>query len=242
MFFQTKQCLFGAERLEMQQKRECVSETFLVMCVVYTTCLLLSNLIAGKIISIFNISLPAAVILFPITYVLCDVFTEVYGFKKAKNVIWLGFACNLVAVFVYLIAIVLPYPDFWLNQEAFSTVLGTTPRILVASFLGYLIGEFSNSIILSKLKVKMCGKKLWVRTILSTIAGQLLDSACFIFIAFFGIIKIDLLIEMMIFQYMWKLCGEIVLTPITYIVINSLKAKENIDVYDLNTKYNIFKL
>ena len=95
----------------MQQKRECVSETFLVMCVVYTTCLLLSNLIAGKIISIFNISLPAAVILFPITYVLCDVFTEVYGFKKAKNVIWLGFACNLVAVFVYLIAIVLPYPD-----------------------------------------------------------------------------------------------------------------------------------
>ena len=150
-----------------------VSKLFLIITVVYVTCLLLSNLVAGKMWAVTsNITLPAAVILFPITYIFGDIFTEVYGFKNARIIIWLGFACSFFAVGVYMITIGLPHPDFWTNQEAYATVLGTTPRVGAASFIGYLFGEFSNSMVLSKLKVMTGVKKLCVRTILSTLVGE----------------------------------------------------------------------
>lgn len=225
----------------MNKDHEYVSKIFVVICAMFITCLLLSNLVAGKIIRIVNISLPAAVILFPITYIFGDVFTEVYGFQKSKMIIWLGFACNLFAVFIYVVTIALPYPEFWTGQEAFRIVLGTTPRILVASLVGYLFGEFTNSIILSKLKVKMAGRKLWMRTIFSTIVGEAFDTIIFIFISFWGNVNGGILLQMMIFQYIWKVCYEIILTPVTYIVVKWLKNKEGIDVFDYKIKYHIFK-
>lgn len=225
----------------MDRNNENVSNTFVGVCVLFVTCLLLSNVIAGKIVNIANATMPAAVVLFPITYILGDIFTEVYGFKKARTIIWLGFACNLFAVIIYMITVALPYPDFWDGQESYVKVLGTTPRILIASLFGYVFGEFSNSVILSKLKVKMIGSKLWIRTISSTVVGEALDTVIFIFISFWGNVANETLLEMICFQYFWKVCYEVVLTPITYIVINYLKRKEGIDVYDQNVKYHIFE-
>ena len=217
------------------------SSLFLYLAVAFVSCLLLSNLIAGKLISVFGAVVPAAVILFPITYILGDVFTEVYGFRAARKIIWCGFACCLLAVVVYAATIVLPYPDYWNNQDAYATVLGTTPRIFAASIAGYLFGEFLNSVVLSKMKVRANGKRLWHRTILSSVVGQALDTLIFIAIAFSGMYETSVIWGMIAFQYIWKLCYEAALTPLTCFVINRVKQREGVDVYDVGEKYNPFK-
>ena len=217
-----------------------VSKLFLIITVVYVTCLLLSNLVAGKMWAVTsNITLPAAVILFPITYIFGDIFTEVYGFKNARIIIWLGFICSFFAVGVYMITIGLPHPDFWTNQEAYATVLGTTPRVAAASFIGYLFGEFSNSMVLSKLKVMTGGKKLWVRTILSTLVGEGFDSVIFVTVSFWGTMENATLLQMIFFQYLFKVCYEIIFTPATYAIVNWIKRKEEMDTFDYNVKYRI---
>ena len=216
-----------------------ISRRFLNITVLYVTCLLLSNLIAGKMWAIGSISLPAAVILFPVTYILADIFTEVYGFERARTVIWLGFGCSFFAVLVYLVTIALPYPDFWQNQEAFQAVLGTTPRVAIASLAGYLFGEFSNSVILSRLKVKMGGRKLWVRTIGSTIVGEGFDSVIFITISFLGTYPLAVIGQMILFQYLFKVAYEILCTPFTYAVVGWLKKKEAVDTYDYDVSYRV---
>lgn len=225
----------------MKKEKVMVSRLFAILGIVYVTCLLLSNLIAGKMMALGSITLPAAVILFPITYILGDVFTEVYGFKSMRTVIWAGFACSAFAVGIYMITIILPHPDFWTNQEAYETVLSTTPRVFIASLAGYLFGEFSNAMILSKLKVATKGKRLWVRTILSTIVGEAFDTIIFISISFWGTMDSSVLLQMMLFQYLFKVCYEILFTPLTYAVVGWLKKKESIDTYDTDIKYNVFK-
>lgn len=214
------------------------------MCIgiIFVSCLLLSNLIAGKMWAVTDdITLPAAVILFPLTYIIGDVFTEVYGFRKARNIIWLGFVCSFFAVLIYIITIALPHPGYWESQGAYEAVLGTTPRVAAASFAGYLFGEFSNSIILSKLKVMSKGKKLWVRTILSTVIGEGLDSFIFIMISFWGTMENSVVLNMILFQYLFKVAYEILFTPVTYLVVKLIKRKEGIDVYDEGIKYNLVK-
>lgn len=223
----------------IEYNRENVSNIFSIMCTVFVVCLLLSNLIAGKIVCLANVSLPAAVILFPVTYIFGDIFTEVYGFRRSRAVIWTGFACNTFAVIIYMATIALPYPDFWSGQEAYTVVLGITPRVLIASLLGYLFGEFANSIILSKLKVKMNGRRLWIRTISSTVIGEAFDTVIFIVISFYGNVERDVMIQMALFQYLFKVSYEIVLTPITYAAVKWLKHIERIDIYDYNVKYRI---
>ena len=223
----------------MKTESKTVSKLFMIIAVFYVTCLLLSNLIAGKMWAVTgSITLPAAVILFPITYIFGDIFTEVYGFKKARTIIWLGFGCSFFAVAVYLITIALPHPGFWENQDAYATVLGTTPRVAAASFIGYLFGEFSNSVVLSKLKVATGGKKLWIRTILSTLVGEGLDSLIFVTISFYGTMDNATLARMILFQYLFKVCYEALFTPATYAVVNWLKKKEEIEVFDYDVKYN----
>ncbi|MCQ2528429.1 MAG: queuosine precursor transporter [Saccharofermentans sp.] len=226
----------------MSNKKTTVSTMFMVIAVVYVTCLLLSNLIAGKMWAVTgSITLPAAVILFPITYIFGDIFTEVYGFRQARTVIWLGFACSFFAVAIYLITIALPHPGFWQNQEAFATVMGTTPRVAAASFIGYLFGEFSNSMVLSKLKVATKGKKLWVRTILSTLVGEGFDSVIFITVSFWGTMDNKTIFQMILFQYLFKVGYEIIFTPATYAIVNKLKKVEGVDTYDYDIKYNVIK-
>ncbi len=209
--------------------------------VIYVTCLLLSNLIAGKMWAVTDkITLPAAVILFPITYIFGDIFTEIYGFKKARIIIWLGFGCSFFAVAVYLVTIALPHPGFWEGQDAYKTVLGTTPRVAIASFIGYLFGEFSNSFILSRLKVAMQGKKLWIRTILSTLVGEGLDSVIFVMISFWGTMDNSTVLHMILYQYLFKVCYEALFTPITYAAVDRIKEIEGVDHFDYNEKYKLF--
>lgn len=224
----------------MKRERSTVSKLFACLMGVYITCLLLSNLIAGKMMALGSVTLPAAVILFPVTYILADVFTEVYGFRNMRTVIWMGFACSAFAVLIYMITIALPHPDFWGNQEAFAAVLGTTPRVFLASLAGYLFGEFSNAVILSRLKVRTGGKKLWVRTIGSTIVGEAFDTVIFISLSFWGTMETSVLLQMMLYQYLFKVCYEVVFTPVTYAVVNRLKMVEGIDIYDNNISYNPF--
>lgn len=219
-----------------------VSRLFMCIGIIFVTCLLLSNLIAGKMWAVTEtVTLPAAVILFPVTYIIGDVFTEVYGFRKARTIIWLGFACSFFAVLVYLITIDLPHPGFWENQGAYETVLGTTPRVACASFAGYLFGEFSNSIILSKMKVLTNGKNLWMRTILSTVVGEGLDSIIFILVSFWGTMDNSQVLKMIVFQYLFKVSYEVIFTPVTYGVVKWIKKKEDIDTFDRDIKYNVIK-
>ena len=225
----------------MNKEKVMVSRLFAILGIIYVTCLLLSNLIAGKMMALGSITLPAAVILFPITYIMGDVFTEVYGFKNTRTIIWTGFACSAFAVAIYMITIVLPHPDFWGNQDAYVTVLSTTPRVFIASLLGYLFGEFSNSMILSKLKVVTQGKKLWVRTILSTVVGEAFDTIIFIAVSFWGTMDNKVLFQMMLFQYLFKVLYEVVFTPVTYAVVKWVKKKEQLDTYDNGIQYSIFK-
>ncbi|MBO4310116.1 MAG: queuosine precursor transporter [Lachnospiraceae bacterium] len=226
----------------MKNEEKNVSKLFMYIGIVYVTCLLLSNLIAGKMWAVTSsITLPAAVILFPITYIFGDIFTEVYGFKKARGIIWAGFGCSFFAVLIYLITIALPHPGYWENQGAYATVMGTTPRVAIASFAGYLFGEFSNSMILSKLKVVTKGKNLWIRTILSTLVGEGFDSVIFIMISFWGTMDNSIVLQMILFQYLFKVGYEVLFTPLTYLFVNWVKKKEGIDTYDYDVKYNIIK-
>jgi len=225
---------------ENKKELRTYSGLFLFLGILYVTCLLLSNLTAGKLWAVSStITLPAAVILFPVTYILGDIFTEVYGFKKARTVIWLGFGCSFFAVMVYLLTIALPHPGYWENQSAYAAVLGTTPRVALASFAGYLFGEFSNSIILSKLKVATKGKNLWIRTILSTVVGEGFDSVIFITVAFFGTMDTSVVLQMILFQYLFKVIYEILFTPVTYLIVNRVKKAEGIDTFDYDEKYNV---
>ncbi|MBP5262640.1 MAG: queuosine precursor transporter [Clostridiales bacterium] len=226
----------------MMKEDKTVTRLFMCIGIIFVTCLLLSNLIAGKMWAVTEtVTLPAAVILFPVTYIIGDVFTEVYGFRKARTIIWLGFACSFFAVLVYLITIDLPHPGFWENQGAYEAVLGTTPRVACASFAGYLFGEFSNSIILSKMKVLTNGKNLWMRTILSTVVGEGLDSIIFILVSFWGTMDNSQVLKMIVFQYLFKVSYEVIFTPVTYGVVRWVKKKEDIDTFDRDIKYNVIK-
>ncbi|MCR5475455.1 MAG: queuosine precursor transporter [Lachnospiraceae bacterium] len=224
----------------MSDRKTAISGIFVALSMLYVTCLLTSNLIAGKIWALTDhITVPASVILFPVTYILADIYTEVYGFGRAKQVIWMGFICNFIAVITYVIMVDLPYPASWIDQNAYAVVFGFTPRVLAASFVAYLFGEFSNAVILSRLKVITKGKKLWLRTILSTMVGQGLDSVIFITISFMGIISIGHIVTMILYQYLFKLIFEVVFTPLTYLIVGKLKKAEGVDVYDTDEKYRL---
>ena len=203
------------------------SELFLVISLICISCVLISNILASKLISVFGISMTAGVLVFPITYIIGDVLTEVYGQKKAKKIILYGFLCNLLMVILFFIAIKMPYPEFWANQDAFVAILSNTPRMLVASFTGYLIGGFTNSYVLEYIKNNSKIKFLWFRTILSTVVGETLDTSIFLLVGFLGTMANKELGLMIIFQTLAKIIYEIVLTPVTYKVVNFVKRKEN---------------
>lgn len=211
---------------------------FIVVVALFITCLITANIIAVKLISVFGLVLPAAVIVFPISYILGDVLTEVYGYPQARRVIWLGFACNLILVIAIWLGGLLPAAAFWDGQSAYERILGYTPRILVASFLAYLVGEFSNSFVLAKMKMATRGRYLWTRTIGSTLVGQGLDSAVFITLAFAGTIPISGILSAIITQWLAKAAYEAAVTPFTYKAVNFLKNREGLDVYDYDTQFN----
>lgn len=210
--------------------------------ILFTTCLLISNLISSKIISIGPLSVPAGVIIFPLAYILNDVITEVWGFGKARLIIWSGFAMNLIAVIFYTLAVQWPAASFWSGQESFSSVLGSTPRIAIASLTAYLFGSFVNAFIMSKFKLMTKGKGFTLRAIVSTLAGEGIDSLVFITIAFVRIIPVNQLIIMVAIQAAVKTVFEIVVLPLTIMIVNRIKTIEDTDAFDVNISYNPFKV
>ena len=225
-----------------------ISQRFVVVAALFITCLITANIIAVKLITLgigparlggfeFPAALPAAIIIFPISYILGDILTEVYGYRQARRVIWLGFFCNLVAVIAFWVAGQLPALDANI-QTAYEDVFNYVPRILVASFAAYLVGEFANSFVLAKMKIKTKGRFLWTRTIGSTIVGQGLDAAVFIAIAFGGVKPGAMIGAMILTHWLVKTGYEAAATPFTYAVVNFLKRKEGIDTYDYDTDFN----
>ena len=221
---------------------ERVSPWFVIIVAIFITCLITANIIAVKLISLYGFILPAAILIFPLSYIIGDVLTEVYGYRQARRVIWLGFFCNIIAVVAIWIGQMLPSASFWDGQASYERILGYAPRLLLASFLAYLVGGFSNAFVLAKLKIATKGRWLWLRTIGSTLIGQGLDSAIFITLAFVGTIPLNALFSAVVTQWLAKSLYEAVVTPLTYVVVAFLKRKEGLDVYDRDTKFNPLSL
>jgi queuosine precursor transporter len=216
------------------------SHRFVIITALFVTCLLTANIIGAKVWGVGSFTLPAAVILFPFSYIFGDILTEVYGYKQARQVIWLGFLCNLIFVVFAWLGGLLPPAANWTGQSAYTTILGYTPRLLVASFLGYLVGEFSNSYVLAKMKILTKGRWLWSRTISSTIVGEGLDTVLFIIIAYIGAPFFTP--WMILWHWTTKVVIEVVFTPLTYVIVGYLKKNESIDTYDYQTNFNPLSL
>lgn len=217
-----------------------ITGRFLALVSVFVACLVVSNVIAGKIVEFGALNLSAALIVFPVTYIVGDILTEVYGFRRARQVIWLGFLGNVVAVGAILIAIELPEASFYEYQNEYELILGQTPRILAASLAAYLVGEFVNSYVLAKMKIWTEGRHLWTRTIGSTVVGQGFDTTIFTILAFAGVFPPEALAIIIATEWTIKVVYEAAMTPVTYGVVRWLKRAEGIDVYDRNTRFNPF--
>lgn len=215
-----------------------VSHRFVVVTAIFVTCLITANIIVVKQINIGDLILPAAIIIFPLSYIIGDVLTEVYGYRQARRVIWLGFLCNLVAVLAIWIAQILPPASVFEAQSAYERILGSTPRFLLASFVAYLTGEFTNSFVLSRMKIMTKGRWLWSRTIGSTLVGQGVDTVVVLTIAFAGVLPFSVLGIMIVSHWLVKVVYEAVATPLTYLVVGYLKRKEGVDVYDYGIDFN----
>ena len=213
-----------------------LTPTFMVVTALFVTCLITANIIAVKLVVIFGHVLPAAIIIFPLSYIIGDILTEVYGYRQARAVIWLGFLCNLVAVAAIWVGGFMTPASFWGGQDAYDSILGYTPRLLMASFAAYLLGELANSTILAKMKIWTQGRWLWSRTISSTIVGQGLDSAVFITLAFAG--GEVALVRLILTQWTAKVIYEAAATPLTYLVVGWIKRREGLDHYDYDTSFN----
>ncbi len=216
------------------------STTFLLMAVAFIVCLISSNLFATKIFSLGGVSLPGAVIIFPISYILNDCLTEVWGYRKACLVIWTAFAANLFVVLAGQLVAWLPAASFWEGGEHFNYMFTLAPRITFASLLAFLAGSTLNSMVMSRMKVADEGKRFGSRAILSSVAGEFLDSMIFMPIAFFGT-PLKVLGTMMLYQVSFKILYEIVILPVTALVVRKVKESEGIDVYDEGISYNPFK-
>jgi len=200
--------------------------------------LILSNILASKMVQIGPFVFDGGTLLFPLSYIFGDVLTEVYGYKDSRKVIWTGFLMLvLMAVNIWIIG-ALPHEASWTLQEDFNNILMLMPRIVLASIIAYFAGEYSNSVVLSRMKVLTKGKNLWMRTIGSTLVGELLDSFLFVAIAFTGLYPPETLIVMACSNYLFKTAIEVVFTPITYIVIGLVKKREGLDVFDYGERYN----
>jgi uncharacterized integral membrane protein (TIGR00697 family) len=207
---------------------------------VFVVVLMISNLVGPKIVAVGPFRISGAQLLFPITYIFGDVFTEVYGYAASRRAIWTGFFASALLSVMGLITVALPPAPDWPNQEAFATVFHFVPRMVIASLLAYWAGEFSNAFVMAKLKLLTRGRHLWVRTIGSTVVGQAVDTTVVMVIAFGGSLSASLIATLIVSGYLGKVLYEAAATPLTYAVVNFLKRKEGVDVFDYSTNFNPF--
>jgi uncharacterized integral membrane protein (TIGR00697 family) len=209
--------------------------------VFFVAVLLISNVASSKIVDLHWFVFDGGTLLFPLSYIFGDILTEVYGYKKSRQVIWLGFFSAFLMSAVFMIVGALPPAAGWDNQDAYDKILGLTPRIVAASLIAYFCGEFLNSFTLAKMKIMTKGRWLWTRTIGSTVVGEMADTLIFVTIAFIGAIPNSLLLTLIISNYIFKVAVEVLFTPLTYKTVKFLKKKENEDFYDYGTNFNPFK-
>jgi hypothetical protein len=207
----------------------------------FVVILLVSNLVAQKVVRIGPISTSGAMLLFPITYIFGDIFTEIYGYAASRRAIWLGFFGTALLYAVSAIVIALPSDPEFQHQQAFVTVFGILPRILIASLAAFWAGEFANSYTMAKLKLVTKGRWLWTRTVGSTVIGQAVDTTLVVVITFAGTFTPGKLFQIIWQGYLLKVAYEVLATPLTYLVVNWLKRAEHVDTFDTRTNFNPFR-
>ncbi len=223
----------------MKQK---VSLTFMLLGVLFNVCLIAANLLETKVIQLFGITVTAGLLLFPISYIINDCISEVWGFRKACLIIWTGFAMNFFVVAMGLVAVAIPAAPFWEGEAHFNFIFGLAPRIAVASLLAFLTGSFLNAYVMSRMKLQSKGRNFWLRAIWSTLVGESADSIIFFPIAFGGLIAWRELVVMMGMQVLLKSLYEIIVLPLTIQVVKAIKRIDGSDVYDKGISYKIWKL
>ena len=222
--------------------KEKVSVPFMLLGILFNVCLIAANLLETKVIQVGSITVTAGLLVFPISYIINDCIAEVWGFKKARLIIWSGFAMNFFVVALGLIAVALPAAPFWEGEQHFDFVFGMPPRIVVASLLAFLVGSFLNAYVMSKMKVVSGGRNFSARAIWSTVVGETADSLIFFPIAFGGLIAWPELLVMMGTQIVLKSLYEVIILPITIRVVKAVKRIDGSDVYDTDISYNVLKV
>ena len=222
--------------------KEKVSVPFMLLGILFNVCLIAANLLETKVIQVGSITVTAGLLVFPISYIINDCIAEVWGFKKARLIIWSGFAMNFFVVALGLIAVALPAAPFWEGEDGFNFVFGMAPRIAIASLIAFLVGSFLNAYVMSKMKIASNGKHFSVRAIVSTLVGESADSMIFFPIAFAGLIPAKELLIMIGTQAVLKSLYEVIILPVTVRVVKYIKKVDGNDVYDIGTSYNILKV
>ena len=222
--------------------KEKVSVPFMLLGILFNVCLIAANLLETKVIKVCSMTVTAGLLVFPISYIINDCIAEVWGFKKARLIIWSGFAMNFFVVALGLIAVAIPAAPFWEGEEHFDFVFGMAPRIVAASLMAFLVGSFLNAYVMSKMKVASRGRHFSARAILSTLAGETADSLIFFPVAFGGIIAWRELLIMMCIQIILKSMYEVIILPVTIRVVKAIKKIDGSDVYDTDISYNVLKV
>ena len=222
--------------------KEKVSVPFMLLGILFNVCLIAANLLETKVIQVGSLTVTAGLLVFPISYIINDCIAEVWGFKKARLIIWSGFAMNFFVVGLGLIAVAIPAAPFWEGEEHFDFVFGMAPRIVAASLMAFLVGSFLNAYVMSKMKIASQGRNFSARAILSTIVGETADSLIFFPVAFGDIIAWKELLIMMGLQIVLKSMYEVIILPVTIRVVKVIKKVDGSDVYDTNISYNVLKV
>lgn len=223
-------------------KQNVVSIPFMVLGIIFCVCLVAANLLETKVIQLGPISATAGLIVFPISYIINDCIAEVWGFRKARLIIWMGFIMNFMVVALGQLAVALPAAPFWEGEAAFDFVFGLAPRVAAASLTAFLVGSFLNAFVMSRMKIASHGKNFSARAVVSTLVGESADSVIFFPLAFGGLMPVEELAKLMIVQIVLKTLYEIIILPVTIRVVNYIKRVDNSDVYDENISYNILKI
>lgn len=223
-------------------RQNVVSVPFMVLGIIFCVCLVAANLLETKVIQLGPISATAGLIVFPISYIINDCIAEVWGFRKARLIIWMGFIMNFMVVALGQLAVALPAAPFWEGEAAFDFVFGLAPRVAAASLTAFLVGSFLNAFVMSRMKIASHGKNFSARAVVSTLVGESADSVIFFPLAFGGLMPVEELAKLMIVQIVLKTLYEIIILPVTIRVVNYIKRVDNSDVYDENISYNILKI
>ncbi len=224
------------------KKENLVSVPFMVLGIVFCVCLVAANLLETKVVQLGPIAVTAGLIVFPVSYIINDCIAEVWGFRKARLIIWMGFLMNFMAVALGQIAVALPAAPFWEGEAGFNFVFGMAPRIAAASLTAFLAGSFINAYVMSRMKVFSRGKNFSARAVLSTVAGESADSLLFFPLAFGGLMPVPELLKMMLVQVVLKTLYEVIILPVTVRVVRYIKRVDQSDVYDEHISYNILKI